>query len=192
MPVESDVETGTHHADAATKSSLVQEDRESSEVIPDDSDEKPTANTTSASRAALGRIFWTPAWCRYDPNSPPTFSLFQNVLFAFAGAFTVANLYYSIPILNVLAEDFDVSYIEVSRIPTLMQSGYAVGLLLICPLGDLFPRRPYTLILIFFTATMWYATWLFPLHNIILTNPGSASASPKVSPSFSASASSHP
>lgn len=46
----------------------------------------------------------------------------MNVLFGFAGAFTVANLYYSHPILNILADDFHVSNLEVSHIPTLMQS----------------------------------------------------------------------
>jgi len=151
------IDHGDHRNDAVFDADPVQEERQSSEVTRDDSEEKATDNTKSAKRILLGKIFWTPPWCRYAPDSPPAFSIFQNVLFAFAGAFTVANLYYSIAILNVLAEDFNVTYIEVSRVPTLMQSGYAVGLLLICPLGDLFPRRPYTLILIFFTATMWYA-----------------------------------
>lgn len=73
-----------------------------------------------------------------------------------AKAFTVANLYYSHPILNILAEDFDVSYEAISRVPTLAQAGYAIGLLFLCPLGDTFKRRPFTLILVFFTATMWY------------------------------------
>jgi len=155
MPAETDVENGKHDNHATTADSPVQHDRKSSAVEGDDSNEKTTAKPQGATRQLLGKIFWTPPWCRYDPNSPPTFSIFQNVLFAFAGAFTVANLYYNIAILNVLAEDFNVSYIEVSRVPTLMQAGYAVGLLLICPLGDLFPRRPYTLILIFFTATLW-------------------------------------
>lgn len=100
----------------------------------------------------------TPSWCRWDPEHPTGFSLPLNILFAFAGAFTVANLYYNHPILNILARDFGVSYIEVAKIPTLAQSGYAIGLLLICPLGDLFPRRPYTLTLVFFTATLWYGT----------------------------------
>jgi predicted MFS family arabinose efflux permease len=79
-----------------------------------------------------------------------------NCLFAFAGAFTVANLYYSHPILNILADDFGVSYEQVSQVPTLAQAGYAVGLGLLCPLGDVFKRRPFTLLLVLFTATVWY------------------------------------
>lgn len=140
------------------KNSVIDPEVRSSDTADDDNEEKvvdDNNNDRSAIRKLLSKIFWTPRWCRYDPNKPPQFSLFQNVLFAFAGAFTVANLYYNHPILNILAEDFHVTDIEVSRVPTLMQSGYAVGLLLICPLGDLFPRRPYTLILVFFTATLW-------------------------------------
>lgn len=81
----------------------------------------------------------------------------MNILFAFAGAFTVANLYYNQPILNILAAQFGVSYEEVSRIPTLAQSGYCAGLLFLCPLGDLFKRRPFVLLLIFVSATLWIA-----------------------------------
>lgn len=79
-----------------------------------------------------------------------------NIIFAFAGAFTVANLYYSHPILNILANDFHVEYEKVAQIPTLAQAGYAVGLLLLCPLGDLFKRRPFVIWLVCFTATVWY------------------------------------
>lgn len=79
----------------------------------------------------------------------------MNILFGFAGAFTVANLYYSHPILNILADDFGVPYEKVSQIPTLAQAGYATGLFFLNPLGDVFRRRPFVLGLVFFTATMW-------------------------------------
>lgn len=100
-------------------------------------------------------LSWSPPRVRWDPDNPPKFSMALNVLFAFAGAFTVANLYYSHPILNIIAQDFNVPYEKASQIPTLMQAGYAVGLFFLCPLGDLLRRRPFVLCLVFFTATLW-------------------------------------
>ncbi|KAF9697335.1 hypothetical protein EKO04_005026 [Ascochyta lentis] len=100
-------------------------------------------------------LTYCPPRCRWDPNKPPQFSMSMNVLFAFAAGFTVANLYYSHPILNILARDFGVRYEQVAQIPTVMQAGYAAGLLFLCPLGDLLPRRPFVCGLVFFTATMW-------------------------------------
>ncbi|KAH7380773.1 major facilitator superfamily domain-containing protein [Pyrenochaeta sp. MPI-SDFR-AT-0127] len=100
-------------------------------------------------------LTWTPPNCRWDPSKPPQFSMSMNVLFAFAAGFTVANLYYNHPILNILAHDFGVRYEQVAQIPTVMQAGYAAGLLFLCPLGDLLPRRPFVCGLVLFTATMW-------------------------------------
>ncbi|KAJ4993071.1 membrane protein [Stagonosporopsis vannaccii] len=100
-------------------------------------------------------LAYCPPRCRWDPNKPPQFSMSMNVLFAFAAGFTVANLYYNHPILNILARDFGVRYEQVAQIPTVMQAGYAAGLLFLCPLGDLLPRRPFVCGLVFFTATMW-------------------------------------
>lgn len=86
-----------------------------------------------------------------------------NVLFGFAACFTVASLYYSHPILNVLAEDFGVTYYQASLVPTLAQAGYAAGLLFLCPLGDLFRRRAFVLWLVWFTGTVWIG--LCVTHN---------------------------
>lgn len=102
----------------------------------------------------LDKITYTPNRCRWDPVEPPRFNIWLNLLFGAAGAFTVANLYYSHPILDILAEDFGVSYVEVANIPTLAQAGYAVGLFSLCPLGDLLKRRPFVLYLVFFTASL--------------------------------------
>jgi hypothetical protein len=119
------------------------------------------SQTTNSSRPApkwqqiLHLLNWMPPWCRWNPESPPVFSLPMNVLFAFAGTFTVANLYYNHPILNILARDFDVAYETASRVPTLMQAGYATGLLFLCPLGDVFKRRQFVLIMVLFTSTLW-------------------------------------
>ncbi|OJA11052.1 hypothetical protein AZE42_07166, partial [Rhizopogon vesiculosus] len=60
----------------------------------------------------------------------------------------VANLYYCQPLLIEFSKSFNVTYEEVSRIPTLIQAGYLVGLLLISPLGDLVRRRQLVLLLV--------------------------------------------
>lgn len=123
------------------------------------------ARTSKQWQRAVNIIFYTPKRCRYDPASPPRFSTPLNLLFAFAGAFTVANLYYSHPILHLLAGEFGVSNERASLIPTLAQAGYASGLLFLCPLGDVFPRRLYVLALVLFTATTWYNGVLLSLRG---------------------------
>ena len=116
---------------------------------------KSSHRSTTIWQNIVNIITYTPKRCRYDPDKPFIFSMPLNLLFAFAGAFTVANLYYSHPILNKLADDFNVSQERVSLIPTLAQAGYGSGLLFLCPLGDLFQRRPFILLLVWFTATSW-------------------------------------
>ncbi|KAJ6459408.1 MFS DHA1 protein [Mycena vulgaris] len=64
------------------------------------------------------------------------------------------NLYYNQPILLELAHEFNVDDVGVSRIPVLLQAGYASGLLLLSPLGDLVRRRPLVLLLIFTSASL--------------------------------------
>ncbi|KIY43089.1 MFS general substrate transporter [Fistulina hepatica ATCC 64428] len=93
-----------------------------------------------------------PKRLQYDPDKPFKFTLFMNLSFAFSSTFTVANLYYCQPLLIQLSKSFNVSYNEVSNIATLVQSGYAGGLLFISPLGDLVRRRQLILILIFISS----------------------------------------
>ena len=43
-----------------------------------------------------------------------------------------------------------------------------VGLLFLCPLGDIFPRRNFILLLVLFTATVWYEIILSPLQELVI------------------------
>ncbi|RPB11627.1 MFS general substrate transporter [Morchella conica CCBAS932] len=113
--------------------------------------------TPTAGQRLLGILRYVPARCRYDPTTPFEFTFALNLLFAFAATFTVANLYYNHPILDKMAETFNVSYERVAVVPTLMQAGYASGLLFLNPLGDLFRRRALVLVLILFTTLCWVA-----------------------------------
>jgi len=54
---------------------------------------------------------------------------------------TVANLHYVQPLLPQIAHDLKVAEGGVAHIPALPQVGYALGLLLIAPLGDMLERR---------------------------------------------------
>ena len=71
-------------------------------------------------------------------KAPPKSLAF--ILSLAAGA-TVANLYYSQPLLAVMAKEFMRTPEILGMVPTLTQIGYALGLVLLVPLGDSHERR---------------------------------------------------
>ncbi|WP_244133370.1 MFS transporter [Burkholderia gladioli] len=68
------------------------------------------------------------------------------LLLAAAAGLGVAPLYYSQPMLGVLGPDIGASARMVGLVPTLTQLGYAIGILLLAPLGDRFDRRRVILV----------------------------------------------
>lgn len=62
-------------------------------------------------------------------------------LLAFACAALAANIYYIQPLLETIAHSFSVPESQVGLIVTATQLGFALGLLLLVPLGDAFNRR---------------------------------------------------
>ena len=79
----------------------------------------------------------------HDQQPPRTASLSTALLglLATGAGLSVANLYYSQPLLGTLASSLPATAADVGLIPTLTQLGYALGLLLLAPLGDRFDRR---------------------------------------------------
>ncbi len=62
-------------------------------------------------------------------------------LFASACGLAVANLYYAQPLLSTIAQAFTVTTARAGLVITVTQLGYAAGLLLIVPIGDLWENR---------------------------------------------------
>jgi len=66
----------------------------------------------------------------------------STVLMLATGAgFSVASIYYSQPMLGILVNELHATVTTVGLIPTLTQAGYALGILLLSPLGDRHDRR---------------------------------------------------
>ncbi|HEX2904304.1 MAG TPA: MFS transporter [Jatrophihabitans sp.] len=64
-----------------------------------------------------------------------------TVVLATACGLSVANLYYSQPLLDLLARAFHSSQGQVAVVVTATQLGYAAGLILLMPFGDLLENR---------------------------------------------------
>jgi hypothetical protein len=66
----------------------------------------------------------------------------RTVLMLATGAgFSVASIYYSQPMLGILVNELHAGVSTVGLVPTLTQIGYALGILLLAPLGDRHDRR---------------------------------------------------
>ena len=64
-----------------------------------------------------------------------------TLLFAVAGGAAVGNLYYVQPLLAVIAASLHVSSATAGLLVTATQVGYATGIVLVVPLGDVRDRR---------------------------------------------------
>ena len=69
------------------------------------------------------------------------------MLMAFCTGLIVANIYYCQPLVILVAQEFKVTESHAGMITYLTQAGYALGLFLVVPLGDMFERRKQILII---------------------------------------------
>ncbi|MFD0518593.1 MFS transporter [Paractinoplanes durhamensis] len=94
----------------------------------------------------------------------------RSLIFVLAVAcgLTVANLYYSQPLLDLIADAFDVSQGAATVVVTVTQIGYAVGLLFLLPLGDLIENRKLTTRLLIGTAAALLLAAVSPAYTVFL------------------------
>lgn len=91
----------------------------------------------SSVQNALPAAHASPASTDASGNLPRSLVL----LLAASAGISVAALYYSQPMLGDLGADIGASAHSLGLVPTLTQLGYALGILLLAPLGDRFDRR---------------------------------------------------
>ncbi len=82
-----------------------------------------------------------PAVSPSPAGAHPSMTRGLTFLFAVVGAMAVGNLYWAQPLLGLIADDLGVSTATTGWLVTATQIGYAVGILLIVPLGDVLARR---------------------------------------------------
>ena len=129
----------------------------------------------------------TPALPTLTQGQPLTRTLVA--LIAVATGAIVANLYYAQPLLHQVAHDFGSGAGATSSVITATQIGYAAGLLLIVPLGDLHPRRSLVARLFVVAAVALVACavapelWFFVLASLAV---GAASVAGQVMIPFAA------
>jgi predicted MFS family arabinose efflux permease len=89
-------------------------------------------------------------------------------LLAFACGATVANLYYAQPLLGLIRGTFGVSGGTAALVVTVTQVGYAAGLALLLPLGDLMENRKLASRTLVITAVALAAAAVAPSFGVFL------------------------
>jgi len=108
-----------------------------------------------------------------DVAQAPGLSPSLTLLFSITCALAVANVYFAQPLLDSMAQSLGVTSGLVGVVVTATQAGYALGLLLIVPLGDLVNRKrlvlsQITLSAMALAAVGASASWLALLSALVI------------------------
>nr|WP_254053983.1 MFS transporter [Singulisphaera sp. GP187] len=92
------------------------------------------------------------------------------VLFAVAAGLSVANVYFAHPLLDAIAREFQISHASVGLVVAATQTGYALGLLLLVPLGDLLDRRRLIVSQLLLSVLALFVVALAPTVGVLLVS----------------------
>ena len=103
-----------------------------------------------------------------DPQPLSTKMIFT---LATAGGLAVASIYYSQPMLSLMGNGIQATPASIGMIPTLTQAGYALGILLLIPLGDRFDRRAIILLKsLFLTLALLLCSIVPSIHGLLFAS----------------------
>jgi predicted MFS family arabinose efflux permease len=91
-----------------------------------------------------------------------------TLLFAVAGGVAVGNLYWAQPLLDFIARDLHASAASAGWLVTATQVGYAAGIVLIVPLGDVLTRRRLVPVIMTCAAVALVGCALAPSFAVLL------------------------
>ena len=90
------------------------------------------------------------------------------LILAVACGVTVANIYWAQPLLDSIAHTFGSTITTAGLIITLTQIGYAIGLVLFVPLGDILERRKLIVIVLLIASVSLISAALSPVILIFM------------------------
>ncbi len=107
----------------------------------------------------------------HTESAEKTLSGSKVLMLASGAGLSVASIYYSQPLLGVMGSDLHASVGAVGLIPTLTQIGYALGILLLAPLGDRHDRRIIILLKgILLTAALLFSGFVPDINALLVTS----------------------
>ncbi|PNM12910.1 MFS transporter [Yersinia enterocolitica] len=107
----------------------------------------------------------------HTESAEKTLSGSKVLMLATGAGLSVASIYYSQPLLGVMGSDLHASVGAVGLVPTLTQIGYALGVLLLAPLGDRHDRRIIILLKgILLTAALLFSGFVPGINALLVTS----------------------
>lgn len=91
-----------------------------------------------------------------------------SFMMALVCGISIASLYYVQPLEGMIGKELQVSVGQMGVAPMLSQLGYALGLLLIVPLGDIFQRKKLIMIMLTLVSVVLLATSLSTQYLVLM------------------------
>lgn len=103
-----------------------------------------------------------------NDSDKPVLTNLLILIMSIACGLTVANLYYIQPLLGDIAKTFHVTQLSISLAAMLTQIGYAIGMMLILPLGDIKEKRNLIVLMLMLSIIALLIMFLSPNIYILI------------------------